>query len=88
MERQEKGNMDIFGSGIRHRTGVPKAQSSSDADSVTARTFQQTQTEADNATARQKGNFTSRLSSSNITLHLDRISLIIGIIFNINIFKV
>lgn len=41
MERQEKGDMEISGSSVRHRT------------------LQQTQTEADNATARQSGNFTS-----------------------------
>lgn len=84
MERQEKGNMDTFGSSIRHRTGVPKAQSPSDTDSVKinatslARPLQPTQTEADNATARQSG------SSSNIVLHLDTVSLIIGVKFNIN----
>lgn len=51
--------MEISGSSIRHRTGVPKAQSSSETDSlninptIPTRTLQQTQTEADNATARQ-----------------------------------
>lgn len=51
--------MDTFGSSIRHRTGVPKVQSPSDTDSVKinatslARPLQPTQTEADNATARQ-----------------------------------
>lgn len=53
--------MEISGSSIRHRTGVPKAQSSSETDSlninptIPTRTLQQTQTEADNATARQSG---------------------------------
>lgn len=51
--------MEISGSSIRHRTGVPKAQSSSETDSlnisptIPTRTLQQTLTEADNATARQ-----------------------------------
>lgn len=65
MERQKKGNMDILGSSLRHRTGVPKAQSPSETNSVRinstspARTLQQTQTEANNATAQKSGNFTS-----------------------------
>lgn len=58
--------MEISGSSIRHRTGVPKAQSSSETDSLNinptsqTRTLQQTQTEADTETARQSGKFTSR----------------------------
>lgn len=61
MERQEQGNMEISGSSKRHRTGVPRAQSPSDTDSVKinsaspARNLQQDQAEADNATARQTG---------------------------------
>lgn len=59
MERQEKGNMEISGSSIRHRNDIPKAQSSSETNSFninptsSARTLQQTQAEADNATSRQ-----------------------------------
>lgn len=59
MERQEKGNMEIFGSSIGHRNDVPKTQSSSETNSFninptsSARTLQQTQAEADNATSRQ-----------------------------------
>lgn len=59
MERKEKGNMEISGSSIRHRNDVPKAQSSSETNSFninptsSARTLQQTQAEADNATSPQ-----------------------------------
>lgn len=66
MERPEKSNMEIFGTSIRHRTGLPKSQSPSETDSLNinstspARTLQQAQTEEDNAAARQSGNFTSR----------------------------
>lgn len=61
MERQEKGNMEISGSSIRHRNDIPKAQSSSETNSLninptsSARTLQQTQAETDNATSRQPG---------------------------------
>lgn len=61
MERQEKVNMEISGSSIRHRNDIPKAQSSSETNSFninptsSARTLQQTQAEADNATSRQPG---------------------------------
>lgn len=87
MERQEKGNMDISGSSIRHRNDVPKAQSSSETNSFninptsSARTLQQTQAEADNATFRQPGRI------SNIILQIDRVFLIIGDISDININK-
>lgn len=59
MERQEKSNMEIFGTSIRHRTGLPKSQSPSETGSLNinstspARTLQQAQTEEDNAAARQ-----------------------------------
>lgn len=87
MERQEKGNMEIFGSSIGHRKDVPKTQSSSETNSFninptsSARTLQQTQAEADNATSRQPGRI------SNIILQIDRVSLIIWDISDININK-
>lgn len=87
MERQEKGNMEIFGSSIGHRNDVPKTQSSSETNSFninptsSARTLQQTQAEADNATSRQPGRI------SNIILQIDRVSIIIWDISDININK-
>lgn len=87
MERKEKGNMEISGSSIRHRNDVPKAQSSSETNSFninptsSARTLQQTQAEADNATSPQPGRI------SNIILQIDRVFLIIGDISDININK-
>lgn len=56
--------MEISGSSIRHRTGVPKETNSS------AKTLQQTQTEADITPAQQSGTSSKKLS-------LDRVFLII-----------
>lgn len=87
MERQEKGNMEISGSSIRHRNDIPKAQSSSETNSFninptsSARTLQQTQAGANNATSRQPGRI------SNIILQIDRVFLINGDISDININK-
>lgn len=81
MERQERHNMEISGSSIRHHIEVPKVQSPSETNinpTSPARTLQQSQTETDNATARQKGRV------SNIILQIDIVFLIIQDISDVN----
>lgn len=76
--------MEISDRSISHRIEEPKAQSLLETNSFyinqtsQARTLQQTQTDADNATAGQQGR------GSNISLQIDRVSLIIQDISDIN----